>query len=302
MAKKKPLGILIAIGNQKGGVGKTTVTVNLAAALGVGGYRCLVIDLDPAAGATKHLGVSVKSFAGSLELLSTDEAVDALVITERMPKGVHLVPSRPQLSELDSQLSRYVDRTRILERGIAEARAQYDFILLDTAPSAADTTTVAAYATAEWFLLSAFPHPLSLAGLTEALNDIADVRQQRNSRLEILGVVFSAVDGRATRLRSQIEHVVAEALPGRQFDTSISQAVILQELTGRGRTLFQMPGYTRIPVANQYLRLAAEVEHRTLNRDQFLAGQLDALSAARCCTPHAPDGPTAGAETGALIS
>ncbi len=125
MTKKKPLGILIAIGNQKGGVGKTTVTVNLAAALGVGGYRCLVIDLDPAAGATKHLGVSVNSFAGSLELLSTDEAVDALVITERMPKGVHLVPSRPQLSELDSQLSRYVDRTRILERGIAEARAQF---------------------------------------------------------------------------------------------------------------------------------------------------------------------------------
>lgn len=269
-----PLGVLIAIGNQKGGVGKTTVTVNLAAALGLGGYRCLVIDLDPAAGATKHLGVPVNSFAGSLELLTTDERLDAIAITERMPRGVHLVASRPQLSELDSLLSRFVDRTQILEHRITQARERYDFILLDTAPSAADITTVAAYSSADWFLLSAFPHPLSLGGLTEALNDIADVRRHRNSRLEILGVVFSNVDRRATRLRAQLEAVVAEVLPGRQFESSISQAVILPEISGRGKTLFQIPGYTKIVAANQYLRLAAEVEHRVLNREAFLAGAL----------------------------
>ncbi len=277
MTGKKPLGILIAVGNQKGGVGKTTNTVHIAAALGQRGRKSLIIDLDPAAGATKHLGVPENSFAGSLELLSTDETVESLAITDKMPKGVHLIPSRPQLSELDTVLSKYVDRTRILDRPIALAREKYDFIFLDTAPAAAATTTVAAYSTAEWFLLSAFPHPLSLGGLTEAFNDIADVRKHRNPGLEVLGVVFTNVDGRATRLRAQLETVVHEALPQRRFETYISQAVVLPDLSGRGKTLFQLPRYNKFAVARQYIRLAQEVEHRVMNRDAFLAGTLAPL-------------------------
>ena len=278
MAHRKRLGILIAVGNQKGGVGKTTNTVHIAAALGQSGYKSLIIDLDPAAGATKHLGIPENSFAGSLELLSTEETIDSLTITERMPRGVHLVPSRPQLSELDTLLSKFVDRTKVLDRPLAPAREKYDFIFLDTAPAAAAITTVAAYSTAEWFLLSAFPHPLSLGGLTEAFNDIADVRRHRNPGLEVLGVIFTNVDGRATRLRDQLERVVNEALPGRRFQTSISQAVILPELSGRGKTLFQLPNYRKLKVASQYLRLAAEVEHRVLNRQAFLGGTLPPIS------------------------
>jgi len=286
---KSRLGALIAVGNQKGGVGKTTNSVNLAAALGQAGYRCLVIDLDPSAGATRHLGVPENSFAGSLELLTTDEAIENLVIVDRMPKGVSLIPSRTQLSELDTLLSKFADRTRLLERPAAEARTSYDFVFLDTAPFAGATTTVAAYAASEWILLSAFPHPLSLGGLTEAFNDVADVRRQRNPLLQVLGVVFTNVDGRATRLRTQLEHVVREALPGRAFETFISQAVVIPELSGKGRTLFQLAGYTRFKVAQQYLRLAAEIEHRVTHRDAFLAGQLPPLAASGARTPHAPD-------------
>jgi chromosome partitioning protein len=233
-------GVVIAVGNQKGGVGKTTNTVHLAAALGQRGYTCLIIDLDPAAGATKHLGVPENSFAGSLELLTTDETVESLVVTEKMPKGVHLIPSRTQLSELETVISKFIDRTTVLERPLNLARERYDYIFLDTPPSAAAITTVAAYSTAEWFLLSAFMHPLSLAGLTEAFNDIADVRKHRNTKLEVLGVIFTNVDGRARRLRSQLETIVNEALPGRQFETSITQAIILPELSGQGITLFQL--------------------------------------------------------------
>jgi chromosome partitioning protein len=274
MEGDRRLGILIAVGNQKGGVGKTTNTVHIAAALGQRGYRSLIIDLDPAAGATKHLGVPENSFAGSLELLSTEETVESLAVTDKMPKGVHLIPSRPQLSELDSVLSKYVDRTRILDRPVEAARKLYDFVWLDTQPAAAATTTVAAYSCAEWFLLSAFPHPLSLGGLTEAFNDIADVRKHRNPGLEVLGVVFTNVDGRATRLRAQLEAVVHQALPGRRFDTYISQAVILPDLSGRGKTLFQLPRYGKLAVARQYLRLAQEVEHRVVSREAFLSGTL----------------------------
>ncbi|MDX2198770.1 MAG: ParA family protein [Phycisphaerae bacterium] len=274
MASENKLGAVIAVGNQKGGVGKTTNTVHLVAALGQRGFRCLVMDLDPAAGSTKHLGVPVNSFNGTLELLTTDETVEGLAISDRMPEGVHLIPSRPQLAEIDNEVSKYVDRTRILERPIAEARAHYDFIFLDTGPSAAFTTTVAAYSSAEWFLLSAFPHPLSLGGLTEAFNDIADVRKHRNAGLEVLGVVFTNVDGRATRLRAQLESVVNEALPGRRFETSISQAVILPDVSGRGKTLFQLPKFTALAVAQQYLRLSVELEHRVRNREAFLQGVL----------------------------
>jgi chromosome partitioning protein len=287
--EREPLGILIAVGNQKGGVGKTTNSVNIAAALGQGGYRCLIIDLDPAAGATKHLGVPQNSYAGTLELLTTDESIEHLAISDRMPRGVQLIPSRPQLSELHTQLSKFVDRTKILERPLAEARSRYDFVFLDTAPAAGDITTVAAYSTAEWFLLSAFPHPLSLGGLTEAFKDIADVRRQRNPLLEVLGVVFTNVDGRATKLRAELEAVVNEALPGRRFDTSISQAVILPELSGKGKTVFQVPGFTKLKVANQYLRLAAEIEHRVLHREAFLNGSLSSFESATVRTPHTPD-------------
>ncbi len=265
---------IIAVGNQKGGVGKTTNTVHIAAALGQRGFQSLVIDLDPAAGATKHLGIPVNSFAGTLEILTTDETIESLAVTENMPNGVHLVPSRPQLSEIDNLVSKYVDRTRILERPIAEARSRYDFIFLDTGPSAAFTTTVAAYSTAEWFLLSAFPHPLSLGGLTEAFNDIADVRKHRNPGLEVLGVVFTNVDGRATRLRAQLEAVVNQALPGRRFETSISQAVILPEVSGRGKTLFQLPRFENLSVAQQYVRISVELEHRVRNREAFIGGTL----------------------------
>jgi chromosome partitioning protein len=255
-------------------VGKTTNTIHLAAALGERGYECLVIDLDPAAGATKHLGIPQNSFAGALELLTTDETVESLVLTEKLPRGVHLIPSRPQLSELETIISKFIDRTTVLDRPLALARQRYDFIFLDTPPSAAAITTVAAYSTAEWFLLSAFLHPLSLAGLTEAFNDIADVRKHRNPRLEVLGVIFTNVDRRATRLRHQLETVVNEALPGRQFETSIPQAIILPELSGQGITLFQLPNPSAHTVASHYRRLATELDHRVRNREAFLAGTL----------------------------
>ena len=93
----------------------------------------------------------------------------------------------------------------------------------------------------------------------------------------MLGIVFTNVDGRATRLKAELDAVVNEAMPGRRFSTVISQAVIIPMLSGKGKTLFQMPKYDRICVARQYKQLAAEVEHRVLNRDAYLAGELEEL-------------------------
>jgi len=271
--EKKPMGVVIGVGNQKGGVGKTTNTLHIAAALGEKGYRNLIIDLDPAAGATKHLGIPIQSFAGTLELFTTEETPQSLAIYEKMPKGVHLIPSRTQLSELDSILSKFIDKTRVLERPLELARQNYDFIWLDTPPNAGATTTVSAYSSADWFLLSAFPHPLSMGGLNEALKDIADVRRRRNPTLEVLGVVLTCVDTR-TNLAVELEEVVARELPGRAFKTIITQAIALPDCSGKGKTLFQMKQYENHKVTEQYRILTNEIERRLLNREDFLAGQL----------------------------
>lgn len=269
-------GAIIAVGNQKGGVGKSTNTVHLATALGEKGYLSLIIDLDPSAGSTKHLGIPPESFAGTLELLTTEETPETLAVTEKLPKGVHLIPARTELAELDHLLSKFADRTRILERALGLARPNYDFIFLDTPPNPGATPTVAAYSSADWFLLSTFPHPLAIGGLNEALKDIADVRARRNPGLEVLGVIITAVDARSNLWR-EVEAVVSRALPGRGFQTIISQAIEIAKCSGRGKTLLQIKGSERHPVANQYRALAAEIEHRVQNREAFLQGNLPPL-------------------------
>ena len=270
-------GVVIAVGNQKGGVGKTTNTVHIAAALGLFGFRSLIIDLDPSAGATKHLGVMENAYAGTLELLAGFDTVAPLAISDDMPIGVDLIPSRPQLAELDATLNRFVDRTRILEKPLAEARNLYHYIFLDTSPHPADVTTLAAYASADWFLLSAFPHYLSVAGLQEAFRNIADARRHRNPLMEILGVVFCCVDERATRIRQELDTALRNAIPGRCFETGISQSIALQQCAGRGQTLFQSPHFRTHKTSPQYLRLALEIEHRVTHRSLFLSGSLPRL-------------------------
>lgn len=273
MKKNFSSGKVIAVGNQKGGVGKSTNTVHIAAALGERGYSSLIVDLDPAAGATKLLGIPPQSFAGSLELLTTDETPQTLAVSEDMPKGIELIPARTQLSELDNLLSKFIDKTHILDKAIEQARESYDFIFLDTPPNPAFTTTIAAYSVSDWFLLSTFPHPLSVSGLNEALKDIADVRARRNPNLEVLGVVITSVDARSS-LWKEVEGVIKSCLPGRGFQTKISQAIEIAKLSGRGKTVLQAKMNQKIPVANQYRCLASEIEWRVVNRESFLQEEL----------------------------
>src|SRR5262249_1466138 len=124
---------------------------------------------------------------------------------------------------------------------------------------------------AEWFLLSAFPHPLSLGGLNEALKDIADVRRRRNPRLEVLGVVLSCVDTR-TNLLYELQDLVARELPGRAFQTLITQATAVPACSGQGKTLFGSRAHAGHKVAGQYRQLALQVEWRVRNREEFLSG------------------------------
>lgn len=278
MLDYSPLATTIVIGNQKGGVGKSTNACHLAAALGERGRLVLLIDLDPHAGATKHLGIHPPSYAGALELLTGEDSIAGLAIVEGMPDGVELIAARTELAELETRVSKFMDKTRLLEVPLREARKKYDYILLDTPPAAKSVATIAAYSEAEWILLSAFPHHLSVEGLAEAFKDISDVRRFRNHKLEVLGILLCCVDRRVRRSREQIEQLVASAMPGRELDTSISQAAVLPESSSLGKTIFQRPEHTDHLVRRQYVRLAAELEYRMRRRPELLAGTLDRLA------------------------
>jgi chromosome partitioning protein len=269
--KEKTTGIVIGIGNQKGGVGKTTNTVHLAAAFGERGYKVLVIDADPAAGATKHLGISQKSQSGTFELVTRrDSNPLSLAVKEGMPKNVSVIPSRTELAEVESYVSKYIDRTDFFREPLRKARLIYDLILIDTGPSARFLTTVSTYVAADWFLLSALPHALSVFGLNEALADIADVRANRNPNLEILGVVITGVDGRTKSWR-EVDALIKEHFPTRAFNTLISRAEAFVKASNKGKTLFQMRPMKADKVIEQYRELTTEIEWRIQNREQFLA-------------------------------
>ena len=262
---------VIAVGNQKGGVGKTTNTVHIATALGEIGRRCLVWDLDMNYGTTRHLGIPGDAFLGTFEVLMGEELAENVIIGQddadvKLPVNVNVIPSRRKLEQIDDALSsknKFVVRQHVLLEPLRLLRGKYDYIFLDTAPNAT-TPTVAAYAAAEWFLLSAMPDPFAVAGLKDALEDIDSARRHGNEGLRVLGVILSGV-AKNTRLGAVLTDYVEKAftLPtGRclKFKTEIGRSVVIPESQKLGQTVFQTE--PRHKITEQYRELAREIEKR----------------------------------------
>jgi chromosome partitioning protein len=288
---------IIAVGNQKGGVGKTTTTVHIAAALGEMGRRCLVIDLDMNQGATRHLGIPSDSFLGAFEFLTGEEDIADVIITGdeadvQLPNNVHLIPARRNLEKIDKALlsiNKFLITQDVLLSPLRDLQGRYDYIFLDTAPNAT-TPTIAAYKAAQWFILAAMPDPFAIAGLNDALSDIQSAQQNGNPSLRVLGVVLSGVDGRRTRLATAlIEYVqnqfAINATRSAKFDTTISRSTVVPEAQKEGKTIFQtVPNHK---VCEQYRSLAKEIEIR-LGRAP--AAQAPALEAPRNTISEAANG------------
>lgn len=263
---------IIAVGNQKGGVGKTTNTVHIAAALGERGRKCLIIDLDPNDTATRHFGIEGEAFLGSYELLTGDEAPADLAMCETeeefdFPKGVSLIPSRRKLENVDEVLpekhGKFFSPRDILLEPLQTVINKYDYILLDTAPNS-KVPTKAAYLVADWFLLTAMPEPFAVTGLTDALHDIQDAQKKLNPDLKLLGVIIAGVDRRTSLSNSLTEYVqTAFSTPdgeSAKFRTIISRSTVIPSAQKAGKTVFQTnPDHV---VAQQYRALATEIEDR----------------------------------------
>ena len=260
---------IIAVGNQKGGVGKTTNTVHIATALGELGRQSLIWDLDMNHGATRHFGIAAKAYLGSYEVLIGAETPENVIMDGsdqeiEMPKGVHLLPANRKLEQIDDTLAsknKFIIRHHVLIEPLKNLRGKYDYIFLDTAPNAT-TPTIAAYCAAEWFLLTAIPDPFAIEGLNDALQDIASVREHGNQGLAVLGVVLSTVN-RRTRLGKALAEYVEQTftLPSGlclKFKTEIGRSTIIPTAQKLGKTVFQTEPTHK--VTEQYRELAREFE------------------------------------------
>jgi chromosome partitioning protein len=230
-----------------------------------------VWDLDMNYGATRHFGIPPDGFLGSFEILMGEEHAENVIISEgepdvTLPRNVHVIPSRRKLEHIDEGLAnknKFIVRQHVLLEPLKRLEGRYDYIFLDTAPNAT-TPTIAAYAAAEWFLLSAMPDPFAVAGLQDALQDIDSARGLGNEKLAVLGVVLSSV-AHGTRLGNVLIDYVEKTftLPDGhclKFKTEISRSTVVPQAQKLGSTLFQTE--PKHKVTEQYRELAREIEAR----------------------------------------
>ena len=249
-------GTIYAVANQKGGVGKTTTAINLAACLAEAGERALVVDLDPQANATSGLGMRANG-------TSTYDLLDGAPLAELVkPTRFHnlfLVPSRPELAGALVELARRDDGERYLARSIGEARDAYSFVFLDCPPSLGPLT-VNALAAADRVLVPVQAEYYALEGLTQLVRSVELVRARLNPKLVLGGLVLTMVDGR-TRLAADVSAEVRRHFGELVFSTSVPRSVRVAEAPSHG---VPVTTYDRDSAgADAYWKVAMELVERS---------------------------------------
>jgi chromosome partitioning protein len=253
------VGEVIACANQKGGVGKTTTVVNLAAYLALDGHRVLVVDLDPQANATSGLGFD-RSAPHSSIYPALVEGAHVLELTRQTPiDNLVLIPSARDLAGAEVELVSVADRERRLGRALAPAVEAFDYVLLDC-PPAVGLLTVNALAAADAVLVPIQCEYYALEGLSQLLATIDLVRDHLNPGLRLAGVLLTMFDARTT-LSGDVAREVRGYLGKSVFRTVIPRSVRLAEAPSHGRPVVRYSPESRGALA--YQQLAAEVVERS---------------------------------------
>ncbi len=226
------MGRVIAISNQKGGVGKTTTAINLSACLAEKGKKVLVIDMDPQGNATSGLGIKKEKIDFTSYELLLDEIDIRQAITSSVVDNLHVIPSERGLVGIEVELIGKENREFILKHEVDKIREKYDFIIIDCPPSL-NILTVNAMTTADTVLVPIQCEYYALEGLSELMYTIELVKKRLNKSLEIEGVVFTMYDAR-TCLSLQVVENVKENLHYNIYKTIIPRNVRLAEAPSHG--------------------------------------------------------------------
>jgi chromosome partitioning protein len=258
------LGRVIAIANQKGGVGKTTTAINLSAALAQQEMWTLVVDCDPQANTTGGLGFAKDPARRTLyHAFMMDVPLDSLVLACAI-EGLHLIPSEKNLVGATIELVELPEREQLLRRKLECIREKFNFIVLDC-PPALDLLTLNALVAADTVIVPVQCEYFALEGVSELLDTLIRIRRTHNPRLAVEGILLTMFDDR-TNLSHQVRDDLRDFFGDQVFSTVIPRNVRLAEAPSYGKPIFLYDPQCR--GAASYLELAKEV----INHDQKGAG------------------------------
>ncbi len=251
------MGTIYAIANQKGGVGKTTTAVNVAACIAEAGPRTLLVDIDPQANATVGLGVAKDRSPNVYDVLAgAASAREAIVETEI--ENLALLPAHPDLAGASVELPRRAGSETLLRDALAPVRESFAFTLLDCPPSLGPLT-VNALVAADRVIVPVQTEYFALEGLAGLLDTLELIQRELNPRLAVAGMLLTMHDGR-TRLARDVEAEVREHFPALVFDTVIPRNVRIGEAPSFGRPVIHHDPHCA--GSDAYFELAREVASR----------------------------------------
>lgn len=250
--------VVLALANQKGGVGKTTSAVNLSVVLAAAGYRVLLIDNDPQGNATSSLGIEKSDLERTMYDVLVDGASLEGVAVETGRERLQLIPSTPALAGAEVELVTLDARESRLRNALREVRDSYDLILIDCPPSLG-LITVNALTAADLVIVPIQCEFLALEGVGQLITTIDLVRRQLNRSLDIIGVLMTMFDGR-TRLSQHVVNEVRTYFPERIFEAVIPRSVRLAEAPSYGQSIVEYDRSSR--GAKAYRSVADELLER----------------------------------------
>ena len=259
------MGRIIAVANQKGGVGKTTTATNLSACLAEKGKKVLAVDIDPQGNMTSGLGVDKNEVENTVYEMILDECTIQECIQENILENLSLIPSNVNLAGAEIELIGVENKEFILKESIDQVKDAYDFIIIDCPPSL-NTLTVNAMTTADTVLVPIQCEFFALEGLSQLIHTINLVRERLNPSLDIEGVVFTMYDAR-TNLSLQVVENVKENLNQTIYKSIIPRNVRLAEAPSHGKpiTLYD----SKSAGAEAYRELANEVIENAMDGGYF---------------------------------